>query len=263
MDQQKLNFNSFKDKLGDWAEKFKPFIESKEMWDIMQRIKADAFDEKINKEGKKIIVRREVIVPESSDTFRAFSTIRPCDLKVIFHLQDPYARYYKDTKIMQATGIAMDCSNSPDGKLQPSLDNWYDAIGNEYETEITRSKSLQYLHEQGVMMLNTDLTCKLNKTASHEGLWEPFMKYFLEEVIGSDTGIIHILCGKSSLRMEKYINPFCTIFKLSHPAAASHSHVTWDSRGTFKMINKILNERNGYAIFWDKKAWDEYKKCPF
>jgi uracil-DNA glycosylase len=247
----KLDFETFKPKLGLWANKFKPFIESKEMWDIMQTIKNDAR----YPDGR----RKEVIVPENKDTFRAFSTVNPGNIKVIFYLMDPYPRYYKDGKTMQATGIAMDCSNSPDGKLQPSLENWYDAMDNELGDKVLRSKDLTYLHQQGVMMLNTDLTCKLNKTQSHEGLWEPFQKYFLEQVVGSDTQIIYVLCGKSSERMERYINPFCTIFKLSHPAAASHTHTDWDSKGVFTKINRIIKDHNGGHIFWDKRDWDEQK----
>lgn len=243
----KLNFESFKTKLGEWSDKFRPFIESKEMWDIMQKVKKDAFE--------------EGVVPESPNTFRAFSTVKPSDIKVIFYLMDPYPRLYKDGK-PQATGIAMDCSNSPDGKLQPSLINWYNALEKEVG-KVQRTADLTYLHEQGVMMLNTDLTCIVNKTSSHEGLWEPFQKYFLENVVQSDTQIIYVLCGKVSHKLEKYINPFCTIFKLSHPASASHSHTDWDSKGVFKTINKLLKERNNFEIFWDVKAWEALKQLPF
>jgi len=244
----KLDFESFKPKFGGWADRFRPFIESKEMWDIMQKVKQDSMS--------------DTIVPKSSDTFRAFRTIVPSDLKVVFYLMDPYPRKYRDGKY-QATGIAMDCSNSPDGKLQPSLENWYDAINTEVGFKVERSPSLEYLHEQGVMLLNSDLTCKLNKTQSHEKLWEPFQKFFLEQVLGSDTGIIYVLCGKASLRMEKYINPFCKIFKLSHPAAAAHTHTDWDSKGVFKQINRILKDNNGFEILWDKRQWNEYKTPPF
>ena len=259
---EKLEFSTFEPKLGAWAQKFKPFIEGPEMWNIMKRIKEDAFEERTKPDGTKVFVKKETIVPKSSDTFRAFSTVNPSELKVVFYLMDPYPRKYKDGTL-QATGIAMDCSNSPDGKIQPSLDNFYDAINNEYGIKVQRSKSLEYLHDQGVMMLNTDLTCKLNKTQSHEGLWEPFQKYFLENVVGSDTGIIYVLCGKSSYRMERYINPFCKIFKLSHPAAASHTHTDWDSKGVFKQINQILKENNGFEIMWNRADWDKYCEPPF
>lgn len=245
---QRLDFETFKPKMGDWADKFRPFIEGKEMWDIFQKLKADS--------------SKETIVPKSSDTFRAFKTTPVNEVKVIFYLMDPYPRKYPNGDL-QATGIAMDCSNSPDGKFQPSLIKWYEALDTVYGWKTTRSKSLDYLHEQGVMLLNTDLTCKLDKTQSHEGLWEPFQKFLLESVLGSDTGIIYVLCGKASLAMERYINPFCKIFKLSHPAYAARTHTDWDTKGVFKAIDKLLWDNNGYQICWDKGDWEASKTLPF
>jgi uracil DNA glycosylase len=248
--ETRLDFESFAPKFGAWADKFKPFIESKEMFDIMQRIKTDSL--------------RETIVPKSSDTFRAFATMVPHELKVIFILMDPYARKYSDRKTYQATGIAMDCSNSPDGKLQPSLTFFYDAIEKELGKKIERNKSLMYLQEQGVMMYNSDLTCKLNKTESHAGYWEPFQKYFLQEVMYGTTGIIYVLCGKASQKLKRYINPLGNyIFELTHPSSAQYGAGVWDSKGIFTKINRILKENNGFEIHWDKMAWDEYKEPPF
>lgn len=245
---EKLDYETFKDKMGVWAPKFKKFIEGKEMWEIYQKIKEDA--------------SRETIVPSSSDTFRAFKTIDPKNLKVVFFLMDPYPRKYPNGEF-QATGIAMDCSNGPDGKLQPSLVNFYDGISKEMGYKVKYDPSLTYLHEQGVMMLNTDLTCKLNKTASHEKLWEPFMRYFLEEVVGGDNHIVYVLCGQSSLRMERYINPFCKVFKVSHPAAASHTHTDWDSKGIFEKVNNVIWGANRFHIYWDKQKWIESQELPF
>lgn len=71
---EKLDFETFKDKMGKWAPRFKSFIEGKEMWEIYQKIKADSVG--------------NTIVPKSSDTFRAFKTVDPKNLKVIFYLMD-------------------------------------------------------------------------------------------------------------------------------------------------------------------------------
>jgi uracil DNA glycosylase len=74
MAMERLDYNTFKDKMGAWAPKFKPFIEGKEMWEIYQKIKADS--------------AKETIVPKSTDTFRAFKTVDPKNLKVVFYLMD-------------------------------------------------------------------------------------------------------------------------------------------------------------------------------
>lgn len=246
---EKLDYEDFAGMFGQWAEIFKPFIESKEMWDIYQRLKTDA--------------QKEIIVPSSDMTFRAFSKTPPDRLKAIFFLMDPYPRRYKN-RVNQATGVAMDCSNSPDGSIQPSLEIFYDGIEKDLSIKVERSPSLDYLLDQGVMMLNTDLTCKLNKTASHERVWEPFQRFFLQE-LSKRTGLIYVLAGNSSHRMERFIpQPIGNhIFKIEHPMAAGHKHMDWNHKGIFKSINKILKENNHAAIHWDKREWDKYQEPPF
>lgn len=254
----KLNFDDFAADFGPWADDFRPMIESKEMYDIYQRIKSDAY---VEKDGK--LYRREFIVPASDKTFRAFATTFPENLKSIWYLMDPYPRRYKGG-IDQATGIAMDCSNSPDGKLQPSLEKFYESMSQDIGHEVERSTNLEYLHSQGVMLLNTDLTCKLNKTGSHEKLWDPFQKFFLEEIMAKRTGLIYVLAGKVSQRMERYIQPLGNyIFKIEHPAAASHKNSVWDCQKIFTKTNKILKENTGKIIHWDKRDWDKENQPPF
>lgn len=246
IEEEKLDWeNEFKDKFHEsWHEKMKIAVESQWMFDIYQRLKADFLS------GVKIL-------PRSADTFNAFKYTNAGTVKVIFYLLDPYPRVYPN-KIPQATGIAMSCDNSPDGKLQPSLEKFYDAIERELKSEIDRNISLKYLLEQGVMMLNTDLTCKRNKTGSHEGLWEPFQKYFLEEIMGSTGDIIYVLCGKGSKKMKKYIYPTANhIIEVEHPAAAAYNNSDWNSEGIFIKINNILKSIGKTQVYWDRAKWEE------
>lgn len=90
MQTERLNYEEFCGLFGEWAERFKPFIEGKEMFDIYQKLKSDS--------------QKERIVPNSNNTFRAFSTCSPNNLKVIFYMMDPYAKRYKN-KAYQATGL--------------------------------------------------------------------------------------------------------------------------------------------------------------
>src|SRR3954469_9609576 len=93
----KLDFEEFKPLFGHWAELFRPFIESEEMYNIYQVLKKDS--------------EAEGVMPDSENVFRAFQTCAPDTVKCIWYLMDPYSKKYKDGK-PQATGIAMDCSNS-------------------------------------------------------------------------------------------------------------------------------------------------------
>lgn len=252
---EKLVFEEFASCFGPWADRFRPFIESKEMYDIYEKLKSDAR----YPDGR----QKEIIVPSSDNTFRSFSTCNPGNLKTIWYMMDPYAKRYKN-KALQATGIAMDCSNSPDGKLQPSLEKFYEGIEDDLGIKVEYSPSLEYLQNQGVMLTNTDLTCKLNKTGSHSGLWEPFNKFFLEEVMYGFTGIIYVLAGKESHRMEKHINPLGNyIIKLEHPVSASYKNSKWNHNKVFSTINRIIKENNNETIYWNKKDWINNNQPPF
>lgn len=247
--ENKLDWNSFKEFFHEsWWEDMKPAIESEWMFNIYQKLKEDS--------------KKDVICPESHNVFRAFKNCDKNKIKTVWYLMDPYSRRYKDGKF-QATGIPMDCSNSSDGKLQPSLEIFYDGISAELGRKVERSKTLDYLIAQGVLMLNTDLTVKLNKTNSHDTLWEPFQQYLLEEVLSKKVGIIYILFGKNSQKLEKYISPLGNyIFKVIHPAAAAHTHTDWNTQGVFRKSNSILlaNGGSGNTIFWNK---EELETVPF
>lgn len=244
---EKMEYDDFKELFGKWAPLFKDFIESEKMFKIYQQLKAS----------------KERIVPLSSDVFNVFKKTDPEKVKVVWYLQDPYPRLYKNNT-PQATGVAMDCSNSPDGRIQPSLQKFYEELERKMENKVEYSSSLDYLLEQGVLLINTDLTCKVNKTRSHNKLWESFQKYFLEEVMRSSTGIIYVLSGEESERMEKYINPLGNlILKTSHPASAAHTKTDWNSNNLFENIRKYLLDKKEEPIYWDRKLWEQIKDLPF
>jgi uracil-DNA glycosylase len=245
-----MKYESFAKLMGEWTPYLKEFIESEEMDKIYGKLKTYSKDNKI-------------LCPESKNVFKALELTSKKDLSVIWVLADPYP--WVKNNIMLANGIAMDCTNTQ--ILQPSLDLFYAQIEEEIydglNINMMKSPSLEYLLKQGVMLLNSDLTCEANKPGSHKGLWEPFMKYLIEEVLSVHTGLIYVLSGKNSESLEKYINPLTNyIIKTEHPAAAAHKHRQWNSDGVFKKINYILKQNNNLEIFWDKSEYEE-KHPPF
>lgn len=226
-----------------WHTKIRPAIESEWMFNIYKYLKKDS--------------EKDVIVPGSENVFNVFKETVFEDVKTVWYLMDPYPRRYKDRTFI-ATGVALDCRNSKDGKIQKSLEIFYDGMSHDLGKKVKYSPSLKYLSEQGVMLINTDLTCKLNKTESHLGYWENFQKFFLEEVMGMKTGIVYVLAGKSSYRMEKYIFPPGNyIFKIDHPVSASYKGTTWNHKNVFTKTNEILSQNNGQYIIWDSDLWEE------
>lgn len=247
----KLEWTNLEEQIGSWVKYLTPIFESREIFDLYQEFKA---------------IGRKGITPAPEDLYKFLRACQPEDMKVIFILLDSYPGKYK-TGTLQANGIPMDCSNSPDGRLQPSLTAFYDGIANEYNEEPCYNVSLDYLCKQGVLLGNRALNCKLNKTTSFLGKWDFFWKYFFEEVITPYfPGIPIVLLGKEAQKLKKYIfemsNP---VFELSHPSAAAKSYTTWETDGVFHKINKIIELNNGpeFKIIWNHKTYEEVLDLPF
>lgn len=234
-----MNYEKVKDQFGDWAPKFKPFIES------------SAFDEifKFLKDQSRADKR---ICPESKDVFRAFRETPYKDLKVIFLLQDPYpwVKKVEGKDIMVADGIPMSCSNT--GVCQPSLSLFYDGISDDLGIKVPHHPDLSYLCKQGVLFLNTSLTVEVNKPGSHKGVWDKFITFFIEEVINFyNTGTCYVSMGKNAEAMAKAVVPFLHWgFTVEHPAAAAHTERAWKHQNIFSKINKITKDTNLEVINW-------------
>jgi uracil DNA glycosylase len=239
-----LNWKNFENKFGGWSRYIKPFFDEGGFDDIYIKLK---------KEGRD----GEIITPLSENTFKFLEKTSPEKLKVIFIGMDSYPGRYKNGQF-QATGIAFDCSNSPDGKLQPSLISFFEGMEKDLKTKVKRVPDLTYLCEQGVLLGNRALTCRLNQTSSHIGMWDPFWQYFLAEVVTAYfTGVPVVLIGDSAHFLKRYVFPIANpIFEISHPSSAARNEIIWDSQGVFASVNKILKENNNFEIFWDYEDWD-------
>lgn len=231
-----LNWDNFSPLFGSWADRIQPFFLNGGF---------DPIYEFLKKESK----RGVGIAPSSENVFKAFTKTSIDDVKVIIVGMCPYHSFYNGQSI--ADGLAMSCSLT--GKLQPSLDQFYDAleqdVGKGLILGMIKNPDLSYLAEQGVLLLNAGLTVSKNKPGNHNYLWEPFMKYLFEEILVTN-GIPVILLGKEASKIKRYIMPFTWIFELSHPASASYNNIQWDSKGTFTSVNKILKDNNQNQISW-------------
>ena len=247
----KLDFTKFESKLNSWSRYLKPIFESEEMYNLYQEFKEC----------------KEHITPKSSDLFKFLEHCPKDNLKLIVIGMDSYpGRYYK-SKEFQATGIAFDCSNSPDGRIRHSLEPFWNGLSHEFDRELTREKDLKFLCEQGVLLGNRALNCKLNKTGSFMGKWDAFWEHFLQEIVFNFyKGVPIILLGKDAAKLKKYVfemnNP---VFILDHPSFAARNNTLWETNNVFTKANKLIVEQfgQGTEIIWDKKIYDEIKELPF
>ena len=238
----KLDSSKFKSLLGDWFPYLEKLIETKEMYNLYQEFKQC----------------KEHITPKSSNLYKFLEYCPKDNLKLIVIGQDPYPSKYYKSKEFQSTGISFDCSNSPDGKLQPFLEAFWNGLSHEFGRELPREKDLRFLCEQGVLLGNRALNCKLNKTGSFMGKWDAFWEFFLQEIVFNYyKGVPIILVGKDAAKLKKYVfemnNP---VFILDHPIFAARNNTLWETNNVFTKANKLIVEQFGES---EKIEWNSEK----
>ncbi len=246
-----MDYEKVKDKFGTWAPLFKEFVESNDMDNIFRHLKAESI------KGKKIC-------PLSKDVFRCFKETNKDDLKCIIAGISPYHTYVNDKPV--ADGIALSCSVT--GKLQPSLEQVYHAIEQEYtggvglDIDMIHNPDLTYLAKQGVLLYNVALTTEKDKACSMQDIWSEFNKYFWQKVINQYyKGTNIILLGQQAWKSEQWIAPLRHyVYKLNHPAGSARRDEQWSSQGVFQKVNTVLQQNNNSYIEWVQHKHTEEKR---
>lgn len=187
-------------------------------------------------------INKNNICPEYPNIFRAFNLCDYRNCKVICIGQDPYPQ--KDV----ATGIAFG-NKSDVSTLSPSLEVIKESVIN-FEIPhnlITFDQTLEDWERQGVLMLNSSLTCEINKIGSHSMIWRPFIAKFLQNM--TTTGIIYVLFGKQAQSFKPYINTkFNDVIEIQHPAYFARNNIAMPN--VFKEINNLIYNKYKEKINW-------------
>lgn len=190
-------------------------------------------------------VNPNTLCPALPNVFRAFKLCPYKECKVIFVGQDPYPQ--KGV----ATGILFGNSKeTTEDKLSPSLQVIKESAIN-FEVPhniITFDNSLESWAKQGILMLNSALTCELNKIGSHVNQWRPFISKFINNMSNYNTGIVYILFGKQAQTLKPYINEKLNdIIEIEHPAYFARINKIMPY-SVFTQMNDILYGRYGKRI---------------
>lgn len=226
-----------------WAPLMREWIEGKELDGIFSALRAD------KQNGR-------VVIPESSEVFKSLQLCPRDKVKCVIILMDPYPTVTKDGVVV-ANGIPLDCSKT--GKMQPSLWSWTDAIEKsegEMDPDMWQTVSLEYLLEQGVLLINSAWTTIKDCPGIHAERWTPFMKELIRILNTYHRGLPICLLGAQAQRYEKEINPLLHyIHKCEHPVMGSRENRAWRDGDMFNWINRILEKNNGagYKIDWKRK----------
>jgi len=236
---QTVNLEEIKCKLieklspSGWATKLRGFIQSSDFDAILETLYIE------REQGRRF-------TPPLKDVFRAFEECPEKDLKVVIIGQDPYPH------MNVADGIAFSCSRT--GKPQPSLKFIFQEIERTVfqEWPSHQEPDLTRWAKQGVLLLNTALTCQIDKVGSHYDIWHDFIMYVLDMINLTNSGVIFILLGAKAQELESVLGQNHYILKASHPASAVYSGGTWDCNDVFNKTNEIIVANNGplFKINW-------------
>ena len=213
--------------LGDWLK----VIDMNVLNETMKKVVNDSFN--------------YTITPNRLDTFRAFKLCPLKNLKIVFIGQDPYPQ--KNV----ATGILF--GNKKDVvELSPSLNIVKEACIN-YEiphNTIIFDQTLESWAIQGILMLNSSLTVRVNNPNSHTMIWRNFIICLLKHLSQYETGIIYVLFGKQAQTFKHYINnKMNDIIEINHPAyyAMIGTKMPHD---IFREIDNLMLKKYNEKITW-------------
>lgn len=219
--------------MSGWAEKLRIFIKSDDM---------DKLLEKLLKESEE----NRHFTPTLKDVFNAFIKCPFDNIKLVMLGQDPYPQ------IGVADGLAFSCSKT--GKAQPSLKYILKAVENTVKIEHksdNQSVDLIRWAEQGVLLLNTALTCQVDKVGSHYDIWSDFIFMIIDVINFQKPGTPFVLMGKQAQTFSPYISPVNPIYKISHPASAAYAKANeWSCGDVFNKLNDFFISQQKTPIIW-------------
>lgn len=182
--------------------------------------------------------------PDYNNIFYAFKKTPLNNVKVVILGQDPY---HEEN---QAHGLAFSVLCP---KLPPSLINIYKEMSDDLGIIINQDGNLDYLAEQGVLLLNTILSVRNGQALAHQGLgWEIFTDNVIKYLNTLNQPIVFILWGRNAISKTKFLNnPNHYIISSAHPSPLSSYRGFFGSK-PFSKTNDFLESKGLNKINWVK-----------
>lgn len=187
----------------------------------------------------------QIAPPE--DYYRALNLVSRQQTKVVILGQDPYPT------LGHANGLAFAVNEGV--KRPKSLQNIFKELSSDLNTGVPENNTLLGWTRQGVLLLNTVLTCRVGEPMSHRGRgWENFTDEVIRQLNQKERGVVFILWGKPAQEKIKLItNPQHPIIQSFHPSPLSANRGFFGSK-PFSKANGCLHKLGYEAIDWSKTA---------
>lgn len=198
------------------------------------------------------------MIPAPKNIFRAFSNIDVKRVRVVIIGMSPYFNP------QDATGLAFGIPDvdRPYKKWPPSLRYLAEGLFREYHDcgEQWEMKNIQTyfdptLHmweEQGILLLNSALTCTFKNANVHIPFWTAFVNDLIEQMNEYFMGrhpLVFYLLGAEAKKKRRLINEtYHRVFEDRHPAYYSRMEEPMNTK--FRTINQIYQEQHGIAVDW-------------
>ena len=196
---------------------------------------------------KRLSASGNVICPSLKDIFKAFRLCSFHNLRCVVLAQDPYPQ--KGV----ATGLAFaNRTNTPESSYSPSLGILKESVIDYTipHRRVNFDPSLEKWEAQGVLLLNSALSCEIGRVGSHVLLWRPFITSFLTNLSKCSTGIVYVLMGNQAQSLESCIDKrFNHVIRIRHPSYYARTKTRMPS-DIWRQVNQILIGQNGYGIEW-------------
>lgn len=177
--------------------------------------------------------------------FRAFQLCSYNKLRVCCIRMDPYPQ----------PGIAQgvlfgNSKDTPEELLSPFLQVIKECVIN-YEIPhgpIEFDNTLELWAKQGVLLINSAFTCKVNQIGSHVDIWRPFVSKLIYNLSRTRPDIIFVMFGAQAQSFNKEIGDN-TIINVKHPAYYARMGFPMPSE-PFEEINRLLTEQGKPKIIY-------------
>ena len=202
----------------------------KPYWDELQRFVADERSQ-------------HEVFPPRDDVFAALHLTPYAEVKVLILGQDPYHG------AGQAHGLCF--SVRPGVAPPPSLVNIFRELRDDLGIAPPDHGCLTPWARQGVLLLNTSLTVRAHKAASHQGKgWERFTDEVIRAVDAKDERVVFILWGAAARRKKALVDRHKhVIIESAHPSPLS-AHNGFFGSHPFSRANDALIAAGRAPVDW-------------
>ncbi len=187
--------------------------------------------------------QRAPVYPPSEEVFAALHLTPYADTRVLILGQDPYHGP------RQAHGLCFSVRRGV--AIPPSLANIYKELETDVGVSPPDHGCLEAWAVQGVLLLNTTLTVRAGRAASHAGKgWETFTDEVIRAVSAKPHPVVFILWGSHARKKKALIDTARhTIIESAHPSPLSAHNGFFGSR-PFSRTNAALIAAGLDPIDW-------------